>query len=246
MLAALETDPLTQHGPIPFKFKDPMAKAFIAPLIAYLIGTSLVAQLDRRFYPLGYTAVVVACAVLMFLLWRDRQRLPFKIHWRIVPGILVGLVGIAAWIGISHLHLEKILTTFLPDFLRPGERVSFDPFEQLDGFFIWMFIAVRLVGIALVVPIAEELFWRGFLLRWLIKPEWEEVEIGTYSIGSFAMTTLLFTLAHPEWFAAAAYCLLLNAFLYRTKDLWQCIVAHAVSNLTLAIYVLATGEWWLW
>jgi hypothetical protein len=182
----------------------------------------------------------------MYFLLRKNHTDCFSTHWRIAPGIAVGLVGIAIWIGLSSLHIEQRIADYLPDVLRPGDRVGFNPFESLDGPVAWLFITFRLVGIAIVVPLAEELFWRGFLLRWLIKPEWEEVKVGTYTFASCAIVTLMFTLAHPEWFAAAAYCLLLNALLYRTKDLWQCIVAHAVSNLTLAVYVLVTGEWWLW
>ena len=105
---------------------------------------------------------------------------------------------------------------------------------------------MRLVGIAVLVPIAEELFWRGFLLRWLIDPEWEEIKLGEYTHHSCAIVVLMFTVAHPEWLAAASYCLLINGLLYWKKDLWQCVVAHAVSNLVLAIYVLQTGHWWLW
>jgi membrane protease YdiL (CAAX protease family) len=58
--------------------------------------------------------------------------------------------------------------------------------------------------------------------------------------------TILFALAHPEWVAALAYCALLNGLLYWRRNLWDCIVAHAVSNLVLGIYVLATGNWMLW
>lgn len=53
-------------------------------------------------------------------------------------------------------------------------------------------------------------------------------------------------MAHPEWLAAAVYSLLMNGLLYWKKDIWQCIVAHGVSNLLLAVYVLASGNWWLW
>lgn len=63
---------------------------------------------------------------------------------------------------------------------------------------------------------------------------------------SALIVTLLFALAHPEWLAAAVYCTLLNGLLYWKGDLWNCVVAHGVSNLVLAIYILFTGSWELW
>jgi len=169
------------------------------------------------------------------------------IHPRIIWGVLFGILGIVYWIALSHLHLEKWLTSGLPAWLQVGERVSFDPLAELtDPLTKAIFLMVRLVGIAVLVPLVEELFWRCFLLRWSIDPEWQQVPLGTFTWTSCLLVTAMFTLAHPEWFAAAGYCLLINALLYWKKDLWLCVVAHGVSNLTLAVYVLWTGHWFLW
>ncbi len=222
-----------------------MAKVFVAPFVLYLLGTNLIGRFPDSWYPLAYAVVVGVVAIAFGYLARHHRII--EPHWRIGPAIGVGLVGIAIWIGLSELHLEQQLAQFLPGWLAPGERTSYNPFEKLDGpVAVWAFIAVRTLGLAVVVPIAEELFWRGFLLRWLIDPEWEKVSLGDYTFSSFALVTVMFTLAHPEWLAAAIYCALLNALLIWKKDLWLCVVAHGVSNLTLVIYVLAYGAWWLW
>jgi len=131
--------------------------------------------------------------------------------------------------------------------LRPGSRTAYNPFEELkQPLAVWGFLGLRLIGLVVLVPLAEELFWRGFLLRRLTSPEWKEVPLGRFSGRSFFLVVLLFTLAHPEWLAAAIYCSLLNWLLYWKKDLWSCIVAHGVSNLALGIYILTTDAWWLW
>jgi CAAX prenyl protease-like protein len=96
------------------------------------------------------------------------------------------------------------------------------------------------------VPVVEELFWRGFLLRWVISANWEGHPVGIFTMRSFLWVVLLFTLAHPEWLAAAVYCALMNILLYWKKDLWLCIVAHSTSNLLLVFYILMTGSWELW
>jgi CAAX prenyl protease-like protein len=158
-----------------------------------------------------------------------------------------GILGIALWIWLSGLGAEQYLMGFLPDWLRPEARAAYNPFQSLsDPFVCWGFVAIRMVGLAVVVPVAEEVFWRGFLMRWIISSDWENRPIGQFTLGSFFWVVGLFTLAHPEWLAAAVYCALLNGRLYWKRDLWNCVVAHGVSNLLLGIYVLSTGNWSLW
>jgi CAAX prenyl protease-like protein len=222
-----------------------VAKAYVIPFVLYLLGTSFIARFGDSGYPLGYSLVVAV--VTLSMCWLFRGLSLWQFHCRVLPGVLVGSLGILLWIVLSHLHLEARLASYLPSFLQPGERKGFNPFDELSSpMLAWAFVSIRLFGIAVLVPIAEELFWRGFLLRWLIDPEWEKVPIGEYTFSSCAIVTLMFTLAHPEWLAAASYCLLINALLYWRRDLWQCIVAHATSNFVLAMYVLATCNWWLW
>lgn len=230
--------------PFPQSDTTPVTQAYVIPFILYLFGTSFVARFGDDWYPLLYGGLVLG--MLVYMAWLLVGKSILKPHWRVLPAVAVGLVGIVLWIGLASLHLEEQLTQWLPGWLRPDARVAYNPLEHLSGVREWAFITVRLLGIAVVVPLAEELFWRGFLLRWLIDPEWQRVPLGEFTLSSCLTVTLMFTLAHPEWLAAAVYCLLLNALLYWKKDVWLCVVAHAVSNFTLAVYVLATGAWWLW
>ena len=217
---------------------------FVLPFALYLVLSQFFTQ-SPQYYPIFYAvSVVIVGAVTMFLL-HDRNLL--AMHRRIVPGILVGVVGIVAWILISQLQLEQAIIRKLPEWLQPGERSAFNPFLSIESpYGRWSFIAVRLMGLALLVPVVEEIFWRGFLLRWVISPDWQEQEIGRFSLKSFLWITFLFTLAHPEWLAAAVYCIILNLLLYWKKDLWNCIVAHGTSNLLLGVYVISSQTWELW
>ena len=225
------------------RFAVPGAVVYVLPFVLYLALSQAVASYPDH-YPWLYAAVVVAVGAGTLALLRGRQAL--RPHRDVWAGVLVGLVGIALWIPLSLANWEQHLAQHLPSWVRPA-RPGYDPFANIaPPAGQWAFIAVRLIGLAVLVPVVEELFWRGFLNRWLIDPDWERVPVGKFTPLSFAVVTLGFTLAHPEWLAAAVYAVLLNGLLYWKRDLWNCVVAHGVSNLVLGVYVLATGKWALW
>ncbi len=107
-------------------------------------------------------------------------------------------------------------------------------------------VGSAIIGTSVVVPVVEEFFWRGFLLRWIINADFRKVAIGTFSWPSFLLTTVLFASEHNRWLVGLVAGVAYNLLLYRTKSLYACIVAHGVTNLALAIYVLTTGEWSFW
>jgi uncharacterized protein len=218
-------------------------KAYVLPFILYLALIEALAAYPEQYAWLYPVVVLLVGAVTVGLL-RGRQLL--RPHRDVLPGVIIGLIGIALWIGLCRLSFEQQAAQYFPSWLQP-RRIAFDPFRNItEPFTRGAFIAVRLAGLVILVPVVEELFWRGFLLRWLISADWEHVKMGRITTRSFAVVTLLFALAHSEWFAAAAYCSLLNGLLYWRADLWNCVVAHGVSNLVLGIYILSTGSWELW
>lgn len=217
---------------------------YVLPFALYL----LLAQIPMQFpahYPWLHALCVGLVGLATIYLLRGKELI--QMHRNILPGILVGIGGIFLWIVLCNFQLEAVIMRYLPHWLQPSARAAFNPFLDIaHPLGQWSFIASRILGMAVLVPFVEEVFWRGFLLRWVISPDWRQVSIGSYSLKSFVWVVLLFTLAHPEWLAAAVYCSLLNLLLYWKRDLWNCIVAHGVSNLILAVYVLLTGTWQLW
>jgi CAAX prenyl protease-like protein len=90
----------------------------------------------------------------------------------------------------------------------------------------------------------EELFWRGFLMRWLIREDFTAVPIGTYQPFSFYATTALFAMEHgAEWPQAVVVGLIYGAWFVRTRKLGDVMVAHGVTNLLLALYCLGSNDW---
>lgn len=112
----------------------------------------------------------------------------------------------------------------------------------------WSTVLLRFLRLVIVVPLVEEIFWRGFLLRYLINEKFDTVPVGAFSWFSFAVVTVAFTLAHSsaDWPAAAVTGALYNVVAYRTKSLSSCVVAHAITNLLLGLWIMNTKQWGFW
>jgi hypothetical protein len=158
--------------------------------------------------------------------------------------ILVGAAVFVIWVG--------------PDFLAPWwhHMLPFDnaivghpagntpPASKNDPVFLFFRIAISVVA----VPILEELFWRGWLMRWLIDAgDFERVPLGSYTFSSFLIVALLFASEHGSfWDVGLLAGIIYNWWMVRTRNLWDCIIAHAVTNGILAAYVVVGGQWQYW
>ncbi|MGK2906371.1 MAG: CAAX prenyl protease-related protein [Desulfuromonadales bacterium] len=127
-----------------------------------------------------------------------------------------------------------------------GDPAEFDPEVFSTETSKWLMILVRISGAVIIVPIMEELFWRSFLLRYLIDANFTAVTIGRFSLFSFLAVSILFGLEHHYVFAGIMAGVIFNGIYYYTRSIAQCILSHAVANLSLAVYVFLTQEWRFW
>jgi len=217
--------------------------AYVAPFALFLLLTSLETQVAGG-YPWIYAGKI---ALVAGLWWMLRERYPRPSLGGITSAVLVGVIGCVVWIVVSELNLEGPLRENLPDWLSGGARAAFNPFEQIESPTArWAFLTMRMIGLAVVVPLIEEVFWRGFLIRYLVADDFEQVPLGKFTPISFAVVTILFATVHPEFLAALLWGAAVNGLLYHTKNLWACVVAHMTTNLLLGIYVVTAGQWQLW
>ncbi|MGD9648143.1 MAG: CAAX prenyl protease-related protein [Pirellulales bacterium] len=204
--------------------------------------------LERRHYPLIYILKIGLVTASLAPFWPVYR----QIGGRISPWAwLVGAVGTAIWVGVCKLGLEDRLLgpLGLGKLLGLGARTAFDPLTELgaNGALAYGFLAIRFIGLALVVPVIEELFLRGFVMRYLTDPDWWKVSLGAVTPTAIAITTALAMAMHPaELFAELIWFSSVTLLMLRTRNLWDCVVAHGVTNLLLGIYVVATGEWHFW
>lgn len=181
-----------------------------------------------------YPAKIAAVALLLALSWRHYTELrPFRLSSsQAVIALATGVLVLVLWVSLNA------------DWMIFGNPSGFDPRNQ--GQIDWLLVAIRIAGAALVVPVMEELFWRSFLMRWIVAPDFESVEPSQLGLKSFIITVLLFGVEHNQWLAGivagAAYALLYM----RHRTLWSPILAHAVTNGLLGIWVVRTGNWSYW
>ncbi|HEY3826576.1 MAG TPA: CAAX prenyl protease-related protein, partial [Bryobacteraceae bacterium] len=158
--------------------------------------------------------------------------------------ILVGVAVFVIWVG--------------PDFLVPNWHhfILFDnpimghpagntpPASKNDPVFLIFRIAISVIA----VPILEELFWRGWLMRWIIDSNnFERVPLGTFQLAAFWLVAVLFASEHGSfWDVGLAAGIVYNWWMIRTRNVWDCIIAHAVTNGILAAWVIGAGQWQYW
>ncbi len=219
---------------------------YVAPMFAFLALTQAEALLPESseggphltWYPVAYTFKVLVVLVVMWVCrsaWRDLKPLPNLKGLALSIG--VGLLVILAWIGLDPWYPP------LP-FLG-GDRQAFDP-STLPKALEILFLGARLFGLVLLVPVFEELFWRSFLMRWVIDSEFQKVPIGKVTTLAAAVTSIGFALAHPEWLPALLTGAAWAWLLWWTKSVSACVVSHLTANLALAVYVLISGDWKFW
>lgn len=195
-------------------------------------------------YPLKTLAVAAA------LWWFRREYPELRSPGMSWLAVAVGLVAIAIWI-FGDPYYPKISEILFSTEMKLSQWLDWPPpipntTPPFDPTGRYGFIAFRIVGAVVVVPLMEELFWRAFLIRWLVKEDFQSVPVGTFTWASFAITTVMFGLEHDQWIAGLICGALYNGLLYRTRSVWACVVAHAVSNAALAAWVLTRGDWKFW
>lgn len=203
-------------------------------------------QLKLWLFPIQTLATAIALA----LVWK---RLMFGPHKGFLLATGCGLLGIVVWLLPGHLFNSVNMSEGWWKYLGFGSRLDgFNPSATGEaGSAGYLFtIAVRFLRLVVIVPLVEELFWRGFLMRYTtdLEGDYWKVPFGTYNLRSMLMVTGGFVLVHSsvDYAAAIVFGLLMYAVAVRTKSLSACVLMHAVANLVLGCYVMSTESWGYW
>ncbi|MGE0024679.1 MAG: exosortase E/protease, VPEID-CTERM system [Hyphomicrobium sp.] len=199
--------------------------AYLAPFMALVAATilaSVFAPHDQWLYPVKVAAVAAA-------LWWFRDAyvaLIAPVSW---SSVVIGLVIGALWIATE-----------------PGGdkgAVLGDWIVALPAWVAALWLALRAIGSVALVPVAEELAFRGFLARWLVSARFESVGFGEFRLIAFAASSIAFGLMHERWLAGALAGAIYALLMYRTQRLSDPIAAHAASNLAIVAWATAVQQW---
>ena len=198
----------------------------------------------RPYLPLSPLAEQVVWIVVMtaILAAVARPALDFGVRNR-GGSVLLGVAVFALWIGPDRIfpgyHAHWLFTNpitgsvagTLPESSR-GDAAT---------------LTLRTLRAAVFVPIAEELFWRGWLMRWIVSQDFTKVPLGAWSARAFWIVAVLLAVEHGAlWDVGLAAGILYNWWMVRTKSLGDVIVAHGITNAVLSAYVIFAGRWEYW
>jgi CAAX prenyl protease-like protein len=211
---------------------------YIAPFAVFMALLALHSVLPLPDLADQVLRVSVMLAVLWFI---ARPVIDLRVR-HVFGSLAIGIGVIVIWVA--------------PDLLIPGYR-HFWLFENSlmgkaatslsTATLNWPVLALRMFRGVIIVPIVEELFWRAWMMRWLIDNDFEKVPLGKYSAQAFWIVAILFASEHgPYWDVGLVCGIIFNWWIVRTKSLGDLIFTHAVANFALSAYVIATGKWEYW
>jgi membrane protease YdiL (CAAX protease family) len=221
-------------------------------------------------YPWIYTAKLALVVLAMIAVLPGYRTFPWRVSFL---SVVVGVLGVVLWVVICDLRIEpKIfgpvdhflgtVRNYVPGLmdreppsiglmgmLGTGERSAYNPMLYMSDqpALAWLFLVIRFIGLALVVPVIEEFFLRGFLMRLVVHDQWWQVPFGTPTRAALVVGTAVPMMMHlsGEMFAAFVWFSLVSWLMVRTRNIWDCVVAHGVTNFLLGVYVVMFNQWQL-
>ena len=215
-----------------------MGPAFtrVAPFAVFILFIAVQPLVDGLLDERWWVAIRGAVAALLLLAFaRSYVELRVRPTWmECFLAIVVGWLVFGAWIAFDS------------GWAAIGSSSSgFDP-RRSDGSLDMPLVALRIFGMAIAVPVMEELFWRSFLMRRIDARDFLALDPRAVSGLAFGLSCALFASEHTLWFAGLLAGVAYGALYKRSRNLWIPILSHATTNGTLAIWILATGDWRYW
>jgi exosortase E/protease (VPEID-CTERM system) len=205
---------------------DNPTATFLLPLLTILAAGMVSHALSGKFewfYPLR---VVAAIAVLV--IYRHRlAALNWRWTWR---GPLLGVGVFILWILAAHL--------LGPDLGAPQTLSTASPLLR------WSWIACRVAGTVLTVPLAEELAYRGFLMRRLQSRDFDSLPYARVGWLALAASSVCFGAAHGSlWLPGSVAGFAYGWIAKRQGQLAESVTAHMTTNALVAAFALGSGNW---
>ena len=222
----------SQAEPEPRRLAAPNpASVYLAPMLTILLIAMLTRIAGAGFDFLYPLKVIGAAAVLWF--YRDRLA-GFRRDFSWFALMLGGVVFIE-WVVLQRRSDVS------------AEDLAFaTQLGSLPASIASLWLVIRAIGAVVTVPLAEELAFRGYLLRKLVDADFARVDFKHFTLLSFVVSSTLFGLLHQQWLAGVIAGMLFAVAMYQRGALFDAVIAHSTANAMLAVYILTTHRWSLW
>ena len=146
------------------------------------------------------------------------------------------------WVGLDPLypHLMKGGAT--------GKSIRLEPKEQFGegSALAWFFIMTHILGMTLIVPPIEEVFYRSFLYRCIASQNFLSVPLNKFIPLPFVATAVVFGFEHSQWLAGILCGAAYQWLVLRKNRLGDAMTAHAITNFLLGAWIVWRGAWHFW
>ncbi len=182
------------------------------------------------FYPLRTIFVLAVVWWAIKGKWRETFRFDML-------SVGVGLMSFGFWIFAFE--------NFTDESIRHDQVIP-TALATLPAWVANLWLGFRILGSALVVPIVEELAFRGYLMRRFCSDEIDRVSFQFVRPVAIIASSALFGFGHDMWIAAALVGVMYALIAKVQNELSGSVAAHSLTNALVAVYVLSTGSWGLW
>lgn len=217
--------------------------AYVGPFAAFmaLLALSRYVPFSPLTVQAGFVAIMLVVLAVIARPAQDLQRGFAVRHWFLTT--LLGVAVFAMWIGPDLLFAGYRHHWWFENALTGSSEAGLSTAAQRQIPVLWL----RAFRAGLIVPIVEELFWRAWLMRWIVNPQFLKIPLGTWSARAFWIVAVLFASEHGSFWAVGLIAgIVYNWWMVRTRSLADLILVHAVTNTCLSVYVVLAGKWEYW
>ena len=206
----------------------------VAPFLIFLALTVC----QGRFGPASaYWFYLAKTLVGAWLVWEMRPfvaEMCWAFSWE---AVVIGVGIFAVWVGLDR---------FYPKFSAGGATGNPNEIFGQGSALAWLFIAVHVLGMTLVVPPLEEVFYRSFVYRFIARPDFLSVPLNRFLPLPFFVTAAIFGFSHNEWLAGILCGAAYQWLVLRKNRLGDAMTAHAITNFLLGGWIVWQGAWHFW
>ena len=229
------------------KFRRHPAGVRLAPFVVFVLLTAAQGKFGAASAYWFYLAKTLAGLWLLLAIRPLVAEMRWAVSWE---AVLVGVGVFAMWVGISGGWTTQNSLWLKLGLAHPAaaENSIWDPHIQFGGHAVvgGCLLAVHVLGMTLVVPPIEEIFYRSFLYRYVARHDFLSVPLNYFSVRSFLVTAVVFGISHNEWLAGILCGAAYQWLVLRKNRLGDAMTAHAITNFLLGLWVVTRGAWQFW